>query len=281
MLKGAREVCLDWPVSNALLKPMRDAMIAENLTEPTEDMLLANFMQRQALFASENGLDGRIRKIIGSVEESMDSSSCCAQQCALGRSARGLGRAICAAHPRQGTFRTNASPTSMGLALDAASTPSAVCLLQMGCMVAAALLLPQEQRSAHGRAASVHRLRRNAREGSGHRLRREAHHPLGSRVRKGVSICWRLRLRSLHEYCAAFERCRSSPHYYIAPEGATLMAVEVSGRKLLEWLEDALDIPSYFQTQQLVLGFDGSLDRPCRINVLQVGKKLRFRPALL
>ena len=56
------------------------------------------------------------------------------------------------------------------------------------------------------------------------------------------------------------------------------MAVEVSGRKLLEWLEDALDIPSYFQTQQLVLGFDGSLDRPCRINVLQVGRSYESGP---
>ena len=97
MLKGAREVRLDWPVSNAVIKPMRDAMIAANLTEPTQDMLLANYLQRQTL---ADGLDGRIRKIIGSVEESMDSSACCKQQCALGRSARRLGRAICAAHPR-------------------------------------------------------------------------------------------------------------------------------------------------------------------------------------
>ena len=71
------------------------------------------------------------------------------------------------------------------------------------------------------------------------------------------------------------------PAYYIAPEDATLMAVEVSGRKLLDWLEYALGVPSYFQTQQLVLGFDGDQDRPCRINMLQVGKKLRVRPALL
>jgi hypothetical protein len=96
MLKGAREVRLDWPVSNAVLKPMRDATIAANLTEPTQDMLLANFIQRQAL---EAGLDGRIRKIIGSIDESMDSSACCKQQCRLGRSARPLGRTICAAHP--------------------------------------------------------------------------------------------------------------------------------------------------------------------------------------
>ncbi len=59
------------------------------------------------------------------------------------------------------------------------------------------------------------------------------------------------------------------------------MAVEVSGRKLLDWLEYALSVPSYFQMQQLVLGFDGSQDRPCRINMLQVGKKHRVRPALL
>ena len=99
MLKGAREVRLDWPVSNAaVLKPMRDATIAANLTEPTQDMVLANALQRQALTASstEACLEGRIRKIIGSVDESMDSSSCCKQQCALGRSARPLGRATCA-----------------------------------------------------------------------------------------------------------------------------------------------------------------------------------------
>jgi hypothetical protein len=61
------------------------------------------------------------------------------------------------------------------------------------------------------------------------------------------------------------------------------MAVEVSGRKLLDWLECILElgVPSYFQTQQLVLGFDGSQDSPCRVNMLQVGKKLRVRPALL
>jgi hypothetical protein len=98
MLKGAREVRLDWPVSSVVLKPMRDAIIAANLTEPTQDMLLANYLQRQALLASspEAGNEGRIRKVIGSVDESMDSSSCCKQQCALGRSARRLGRAICA-----------------------------------------------------------------------------------------------------------------------------------------------------------------------------------------
>ena len=90
-----------------------------------------------------------------------------------------------------------------------------------------------------------------------------------------------LRFRPRREYCAAFERCRSEKTYYIAPEDATLMAVEVSGRKLLDWLEYALGVPSYFQTQQLVLGFDGDQDRPCRINLLQVGKKHRVRPALL
>ena len=61
------------------------------------------------------------------------------------------------------------------------------------------------------------------------------------------------------------------------------MAVEVSGRKLLDWLEYVLHlgVPSYFQTQQLVLGFDADQDRPCRINMLQVGQKHRVRPALL
>ena len=102
MLKGAREVRLDWPVANAVLKPMRDAMIAANLTEPTQDMLLANFLQRQVLTASNSdaGLSGRIRKTIGSIDESMDSSACCNKQCRLGRSARPLGCAICAAHSR-------------------------------------------------------------------------------------------------------------------------------------------------------------------------------------
>jgi hypothetical protein len=102
MLKGAREVRLDWPVSNAVINPMRDAMMAANLTEPTQDMLLANYLQRQVLTAAgtDAGLTGRIRKIIGSVDESMDSSACCKQQCRLGRSARPLGCAICAAHPR-------------------------------------------------------------------------------------------------------------------------------------------------------------------------------------
>ena len=111
MLKGAREVRLDWPVSNSALKPMRDATIAANLTEPTLDMVLANFIQRQALTVTEGSVDGRIRKIIGSVDESMDSSSCCKQQCALGRSARPLGRAICAQPPRRRAFPTKASPS--------------------------------------------------------------------------------------------------------------------------------------------------------------------------
>jgi hypothetical protein len=126
MLKGAREVRLDWPVSNAVINPMRDAMMAANLTEPTQDMLLANFIGRQALTASEVPVDGRIRKIIGSVDESMDSSACCKQQCALGRSARPLGRAICAQPPRRRAFPTKASPANMRrLALDAAGTSSA------------------------------------------------------------------------------------------------------------------------------------------------------------
>ena len=127
MLKGAREVCLDWPVSNAFFKPMRDATIAANLTEPTQDMLLANFIQRQTLTSAEVPVDGRIRKIIGSVDESMDSSSCCKQQCALGRSARPLGRAICAQPPHRRAFPTKASPANTSrLALDAAGTSSVV-----------------------------------------------------------------------------------------------------------------------------------------------------------
>ena len=114
MLKGAREVRLDWPLSNAVLKPMRDATIAANLTEPTQDMLLANYLQRQVLTAvtTDTGIEGRIRKIIGSVDESMDSSACCKQQCRLGRSARPLGHAICAAQPpRRRAFPTKASPS--------------------------------------------------------------------------------------------------------------------------------------------------------------------------
>jgi hypothetical protein len=129
MLKGAREVRLDWPVSNAFFKPMRDATIAANLTEPTQDMLLANNIQRQALaaFTTDVGLEGLIRKIVGSVDESMDSSACCQQQCALGRSARPLGRAICAQPPRRRAFPTKASPANTSrLALDAAGTSSAV-----------------------------------------------------------------------------------------------------------------------------------------------------------
>ena len=98
MLKGAREVRLDWPVSNAVLKAVRDATIAANLTEPTQDTLLANHIQRQALTAAgaDAGLTGRSRKIIGSVEDSMENSACCEHQCPLGRSACRLGRAICA-----------------------------------------------------------------------------------------------------------------------------------------------------------------------------------------
>ena len=126
MLKGAREVRLDWPVSNAVLKPMRDATIAANLTEPTLEIVLANFIQRQALTVLEAGLDGRIRKIIGSVEESMDSSACCEQQCLLGRSAHHRPRHLCST-PRRRAFPTKASPANTRrLALDAAGTFSAV-----------------------------------------------------------------------------------------------------------------------------------------------------------
>ena len=56
------------------------------------------------------------------------------------------------------------------------------------------------------------------------------------------------------------------------------MAVEASGRKLLDWLEYALGVQSYFQTQQLVLGYDGDQDRPCRINMLQVGQNPESGP---
>ena len=56
------------------------------------------------------------------------------------------------------------------------------------------------------------------------------------------------------------------------------MAVEVSGGKLLDGLEYALGVPSYFQTQQLVLGFDGGQDRPCRINMLQVERSSESGP---
>ncbi len=147
MLKGAREVRLDWPVSNAFFKPMRDATIAANLTEPTQDMLLANFIQRQALTASEVPVDGRIRKIIGSVDESMDSSSCCKQQCALGRSAHPLGRAICAAHPRADEpFPPRPpQPTRADSLSSRPALPAPFVLLQVGCIGTATQLLPQEQ----------------------------------------------------------------------------------------------------------------------------------------
>ena len=106
MLKTQRQVRLDWPASNTLLNAFRVATNAANLTEPTQDMVLADFMQRQALTASSTdaGFEGRIRKIIGSVEESMDSSACCKQQCRLGRSARPAGRTICAQPCRDEPF---------------------------------------------------------------------------------------------------------------------------------------------------------------------------------
>jgi hypothetical protein len=98
MLNGAREVRLGWPVSNAALNLLRDAAVAANLTEPTEAMVLGSFLQRQALTVSsaEVAITGRIRKILGNVEESLESSACCKKQCSLGRSAHPLGRAICA-----------------------------------------------------------------------------------------------------------------------------------------------------------------------------------------
>jgi hypothetical protein len=132
MLKGAREVRLDWPVSNVVLNSMRDATIAANLTEPTQDMVLADFMQRQALTASSTdaGFEGRIRKIIGSVDESMDSSACCKQQCRLGRSARPAGCAICAAHHQRRSFRCRwaASAQLRNSSLKSSDLPTAVLL---------------------------------------------------------------------------------------------------------------------------------------------------------
>jgi hypothetical protein len=88
MLKGARKVDLDWPSSNAVMDKLRVAANSSNMVEPAIDMIVANLLQRQALTAlsGDVGFDGRIRKILGSVDESMDSGSCCRQQCPLGRS---------------------------------------------------------------------------------------------------------------------------------------------------------------------------------------------------
>ena len=149
MLKGAREVRLDWPVSNAFFKPMRDATIAANLTEPTQDMLLANFIQRQTLTSAEVPVDGRIRKIIGSVDESMDSSSCCKQQCRLGRSARPLGCAICAQHVHKPgadePFPPRLPQPTLGSLSTRSAPSSAIRLVQVGCIGTATQLVPQEQ----------------------------------------------------------------------------------------------------------------------------------------
>jgi hypothetical protein len=151
MLKGAREVRLDWPVSNAVIKPMRDAMMAANLTEPTQDMVLADSIRRQALTATspDPGLDGRIRKIIGSVDESMDSSACCKQQCALGRSARPLGRAICAQHVHKPgadePFPPRLPQPTLGSLSTRSAPSSAIRLVQVGCIGTATQLVPQEQ----------------------------------------------------------------------------------------------------------------------------------------
>jgi hypothetical protein len=72
------------------------------------------------------------------------------------------------------------------------------------------------------------------------------------------------------------ERCSAAgKSYYIAPEDATLIAIDVSGKKLLDWLEYSLSVPLYFQTAQIVLGLDRSRDRPCRVNMLQVGPNVR------
>ena len=146
MLKGAREVRLDWPVSNAFFKPMRDATIAANLTEPTQDMLLANFIQRQTLTSAEVPVDGRIRKIIGSVDESMESSACCKQQCALGRSARRLGRAICAQPRADEPFPPRPAQATRGDSLSTRPLLSALfVLVKVGGISTAAQLLPQAQ----------------------------------------------------------------------------------------------------------------------------------------
>ncbi len=148
MLKGAREVRLDWPVIDPVIKPMRDATIAANLTEPTQDMLLANFIQRQALTASntDTGISGRIRKIIDSVDESMDSSSCCEQQCALGRSARRLGRAICAQPRADEPFPPRPAQPTRGDSLSTRPLLSALfVLVKVGGISTAAQLLPQAQ----------------------------------------------------------------------------------------------------------------------------------------
>jgi hypothetical protein len=100
-------------MSNVVLKPFRDATIAANLTEPTQDMVLANFIQRQAVevAAAGTGILGRIRKIVGSIDESMDSSACCNKQCRLGRSARPAGCAICAAHPAPASLSHHGLPS--------------------------------------------------------------------------------------------------------------------------------------------------------------------------
>ena len=146
MLKGSREVRLEWPVSNAVIKPMRDAIIAANLTEPTQDMVLANFIQRQALTVTEVPVDGRIRKIIGSVEESMDSSACCEQQCLLGRSAHPLGRATCAQPRADEPFPPRPPQPTRGDSLSTQpALPALFVLLQVGGISTAAQLLPQEQ----------------------------------------------------------------------------------------------------------------------------------------
>ena len=50
-----------------------------------------------------------------------------------------------------------------------------------------------------------------------------------------------------------------------------LMAVLVSGKQLLAWLEYSLShAPFYFQTHRLLLGFDRTRAPPCQINMLQV-----------
>jgi hypothetical protein len=190
MLTGAREVRLGWPVSNAALNLLRDAAVAANLTEPTEAMVLGSFLQRQALTATSGdvGITGRIRKIVGSVEGSLGSGSCCGQQCPLGRSDP---PPLPATHPPAlGPLQPPWLPRACSLV---AWEALACHRLQVGCVGAAAQLLSPEQWVAHGRATSVCRFRRYARKGRGDRLRPEAHSPCvpscPARVGRSLASC--------------------------------------------------------------------------------------------
>ena len=88
MLKTQRQVRLDWPASNTLLNAFRVATNAANLTEPTQEMVLAEYLQSRPLTATSGDIvfEGRLRKILGHIEEAVGSGSCCQQQCPLGRS---------------------------------------------------------------------------------------------------------------------------------------------------------------------------------------------------